>query len=418
MNFTIMFDIDKCIGCTNCMKRCPTQAIRLKDGKAYIDNNRCIHCGECIKICPYEAYSSESVESNHKDKNYKFNIAIPSVTLYGQFPKGTEICRVHNAIYKLGFDYVYDESWAAEIVSLGIKKRIEENKHNRPFISTNCPSIVRLIKIRYPSLIEHFISLEAPMEIAARLAKTKAKELFNLADEDIGIFYISPCPAKLLSVSDPIGKKSSLIDWVIPLDAIFGDLYRNVINDNKVCSSNPSIKGLKWAYSGGQSESADLTNYIAVNGMENIIDIFDEIENGRLYDIDFVEALTCVDGCVGGTFNIVNPYIARNTLKYLESKTNTNSDSTFKEDLKKFEEFYKDGFLDCIILPDETDRKKVDMKEAVYKIEKIQEILKALPGLDCGSCGAPNCYAHAEDVYNNEAEIYDCVVLKAKLNEK
>lgn len=414
MNFTIMFDKEKCIGCTNCMKKCPTQAIRLKDGKASIDNNICIHCGECIKICPYEAYSSESVES-HKDKNYKFKIAIPSTTLYGQFPKGTEICRVHNAIFKLGFDYVYDESWASELVSVAIKKRIEGNIHIRPFISTNCPSIVRLIKIRYPSLIEHLISLEAPMEIAARLAKTKVKELFNLEDKDIGIFYISPCPAKMLAVSDPLGKKPSLIDWVIPLNTIFSDLYKDVKKDNGICSSNPSLKGIKWSYSGGQSKASDLTNYIAVNGMDNIIDILDEIENGRLFDIDFVEALTCVDGCVGGTFNIVNPYIARNTLKYIEY--NTNPDLLFNDDLEKFNDFYKEGVLDCIISPDEAYGQKVNMKEAVQKIERIEEILSALPGLDCGSCGAPNCLALAEDIYNNEAEIYDCVVLKAKLNE-
>lgn len=414
MNFSIMFDREKCIGCTNCMKKCPTQAIRLKDGKANIDINRCIHCGECIKICPYEAYSSESVES-HKGKNFKFKIAIPSTTLYGQFPKGTEICRVHNAIFKNGFDYVYDESWAAELVSIAIKKRIEKNPHIRPFISTNCPSIVRLIKIRYPSLIDHFISLEAPMEIAARLAKMKVKEMFNLKDEDIGIFYISPCPAKLLAVADPLGKRPSLIDWVIPLNMIYGDLYRDVLRDNGICISNPSLKGIKWAYSGGQSEGSDLTNYIAVNGMDNIIDIFDEIENGKLFDIDFVEALTCVDGCVGGTFNIVNPYIARNTLNDIER--NTKNAHLMNEDLEKFDELYNNEVLDCIISADEAYGQKVNMKEAIHKIERIEEILRALPGLDCGSCGAPTCYAHAEDIYNREAEINDCVVLKAKLNE-
>jgi len=40
-----------------------------------------------------------------------------------------------------------------------------------------------------------------------------------------------------------------------------------------------------------------------------------------------------------------------------------------------------------------------------------------LPGLDCGSCGAPTCFAHAEDIYENEAKLYDCVVLRAKSKE-
>ena len=218
----------------------------------------------------------------------------------------------------------------------------------------------------------------------------------------------------LLTVTDPIGKKSSLIDWVIPLNKIYGDLYREVKKENKMCFSNPSLKGIRWAVSGGQSESADLANYIAVNGMENIIEIFDEIENGRLADVDFVEAMACVDGCVGGTFNIENPFIARNTLKYI--KRNIDEDLLLNEDLGKFDQFYKDGIFDLIITQD-CHGHKINMKEAVYKIEKIKEISAKLPGLDCGSCGAPTCVAHAEDIFNNEAEFLDCVVLRAKLNE-
>lgn len=43
---------DKCVGCTNCVKRCPTEAIRIRNGKAFIASERCIDCGECIRICP------------------------------------------------------------------------------------------------------------------------------------------------------------------------------------------------------------------------------------------------------------------------------------------------------------------------------------------------------------------------------
>ncbi|MBP1924918.1 iron only hydrogenase large subunit-like protein [Sedimentibacter acidaminivorans] len=411
MNFSIMFDKEKCKGCTNCMKRCPTQAIRIKEGKAYIDSKRCIHCGECVKICPHEAYSAQSVES-HKEKNYKCKIAIPSTTIYGQFPKGTEICKVQNAILKLGFDYVYDESWASELVSKAIKRRIEEKQGFKPLISTNCPSTVRLIKIRYPSLMEHLISLEAPMEIASKLARVRAKEIFNLEDKDIGVFYISPCPAKLLSVTDPIGPKKSCIDWVVPLNTIYGDLYREVKRENDTCYSNPSLKGIRWAVSGGQSKSADLINYIAVNGMENIINIFDEIENGKLSDVDFVETLACVGGCVGGTFNIENPFIASNSIN--DIIYNTNEDALSNEDLDKFEELYENGVFDLTVTEDKENKDKISIKEAVRRFEKIKEIVALLPGLDCGSCGAPTCFAHAEDIYENQSKLYDCVVLRAK----
>ncbi|MGD9568477.1 MAG: [Fe-Fe] hydrogenase large subunit C-terminal domain-containing protein [Sedimentibacter sp.] len=415
MNFSIMFDSDKCKCCTNCMKRCPTQAIRLIDGKAFINSDKCIHCGECIKICPYGAYTPESIEwyEEMHYSSYKYKIAIISTPIYGQFPKGTEICKVRNSILKLGFDYVYDASWAADIVAKAIKRKIDEEKHIRPFISTNCPAAIRLIKSRYPSLMNHLILLKEPMVIAAMMAREKARAKFNLKDDDIGVFYISPCPAKLLAVTDPIGDYKPYVDWVIPLNTIYGEIYRELLKeDNNLCSY-PSLNGTRWAVSGGQSESAGLTNYIAVNGMENIIQILDEIENGNLRNVDYVETMACVQGCVGGTFNVLNPFIAESNINYILSHT---KDEYLNEDLEQFDEMYEKGIF-AFGLKSEESTNKFNMREAIQKSEKIKEIYDMLPGLDCGSCGAPTCYAHAEDVYNKESTLNDCVVLRANRNK-
>ncbi len=393
------------------MKRCPTQAIRLIDGKAFINSDRCIHCGECIKVCPYNAYTPESIEwyEEMHYSSYKYKIAVASTPLYGQFPKGTDICKVQNAILKLGFDYVYDASWAAEMVSMAIRRKIEEEKHIRPFISTNCPAAVRLIKNRYPSLMNHLVLLKEPMVIGAMMAREKAKERYNLKDEDIGVFYLSPCPAKLLAVTDPVGDYMPYVDWVIPINTIYGDLYRELVKDDYGLCSYPSLKGTRWAVTGGQSEAAGLTNYIAVNGMENIIQILDEIENGNLSNVDYVEALACVQGCVGGTFNVANPFIAHSNINYILKNV---KDECLIDGIERFDEMYNEGIFK-FALKSEENSSKINMKEAIIKREKIKEINDMLPGLDCGSCGAPTCYAHAEDVYNNESTLYGCVVLRA-----
>ena len=47
---SVTLDRDLCHGCINCVKRCPTEAIRVRDGKAKILSDRCIDCGECIRI--------------------------------------------------------------------------------------------------------------------------------------------------------------------------------------------------------------------------------------------------------------------------------------------------------------------------------------------------------------------------------
>jgi len=143
--------------------------------------------------------------------------------------------------------------------------------------------------------------------------------------------------------------------------------------------------------------------------MENIIQILDEIENGKLDNVDYVEALACVQGCVGGPFNVVNPFIAQSNINYILSNV---KDECLIDDLERFDEMYDAGIFKFNLKSDESSS-KFNMREAIIKREKIKEIYDSLPGLDCGSCGAPTCYAHAEDVYNNESTLYDCVVLRA-----
>ncbi len=413
MKRTFYLEKEKCMGCTNCMRKCPTEAIRIVKGKAVIDDDKCINCGECIRVCPYNAYTS--ITDKIIDlKDYKFNIAIPSTTVYGQFTLGTEICKIHNALIGLGFDYVYDESWAAELVTKAIKEKVISDKILRPKISSNCPAMVRLIKIKYPGLLENIIEIEAPMEIAARLAIKKAKKIDKtLKDEDIGVFYISPCPAKTLSVKEPIGKDKSYINKVISLKEIYGDMVRELKMHSDRCFSNPSLTGLKWSISGGQTDACDFENSIAVSGLENVIDILEEIEMGKLEHIKYLEILSCNGGCVGGTYNFENPFVANSNIKHILK--NIKEERLINDDIEKYKEFKKEGYFD-IAIHEDIEEKKPNIKEAVEKMERIEKIYKKLPKLDCGSCGAPTCRALAEDIEEGKKTIDNCVILK--LEEK
>ena len=57
---SVTLDKEKCKGCTNCIKRCPTEAIRVRNGKAVITPERCIDCSVCIRVCPYHAKKAKS----------------------------------------------------------------------------------------------------------------------------------------------------------------------------------------------------------------------------------------------------------------------------------------------------------------------------------------------------------------------
>ncbi len=410
MDFSILLDENKCRGCTNCMRKCPTQAIRIKSEKAVIDTYKCIYCGECIKACPYNAYTTNNVNTNQIIKT-KYSIAIPSTAIYGQFPIGTKLRDIQNSIKSLGFDYVYDESYAAELASKVINKKVKKQNQIKPLISTNCPAIVRLIKIRYMSLLDNLVTVESPMEIAARLAKHNVHNEFDIPLEDIAVYYISPCPAEMLTITNPIGAKRSSIDYVIPLNSIYGDLFREISRNENSVTKEPSTEGIKWAISGGQCETAKLDSSISVFGIENIINILEEIENGKLEDIDYVELSVCTEGCVGGAFNVENPFIAKRNINYIIKNAGDAKQSNL--DISKFEELFDKNFFDIEIINDDFNKDNLSLAEAIEKMENIEAITALLPGLDCGSCGSPTCRAYAEDIYNGFADLDGCILIKA-----
>ena len=81
-----------------------------------------------------------------------------------------------------------------------------------------------------------------------------------------------------------------------------------------------SLSGVYWSRSGGEADGAAIENYIAVDGIENVIKILEEIEDDKVSGIDFIELSACLGGCVGGVLNVVNSYVAKNHIKNI-SKT-------------------------------------------------------------------------------------------------
>ena len=148
---SVSLDVDKCTGCTTCLRHCPTEAIRIRDGRAVIDGERCIDCGVCIRICPHKA--KKATCSGLEDiAKFKYKIALPAPTLYGQFESLDDADYVIQGIYDLGFDYVYEVAAAAELVSAYSRIYMNTEGINKPVISSACPVVMRLIALRFPFL--------------------------------------------------------------------------------------------------------------------------------------------------------------------------------------------------------------------------------------------------------------------------
>jgi len=308
------------------------------------------------------------------------------------------------ALKLLGFDEVFEVSKAADIVSEYTKK-VVNNAKKFPLLSSSCPVIVRLIQVRFPNLIDHILPIESPVEIAARIAKREACEKLKLNSSDVGIFFISPCPSKVTSAKSPIGSRESFVDGVISFKEIYPFIVKSLHGVKNPMSFYLSGKAIGWARSGGETFALGISDYISVDGIENVIRILDDIEDGRLTGIRFAELLSCTNGCVGGVLTIENPFIARNRIrrlseKFLSEKPYENpsiSDS--------------DIFIKEKIVPKKSNIFGDDIPEAMEKMSRVIEIKEQLPKLDCGACGSPSCLAMSEDIVLGQTSLDDCMVL-------
>ena len=297
---SVRLDRDKCKGCTNCIKHCPTEAIRVRNGKAQIIDERCIDCGVCIRVCPYHAKVAYTDPFSDIGK-FKYKIALPAPSLYGQFKNLESIDRVISGLKQMGFDDVYEVAKGADIVSCAIREKISSKK-NLPVISSACPAIVRLIQVRFPELIDNIIDLQSPMEVAASAAKTEYAEKHGVDVSDIGAFFITPCPAKMTSIKNPYGVDKSNVDGAVSVIDIYGLLAGQIKKPDMDTDigNTASVYGVGWANSGGECAAAGIENYLAVDGIDNVIKVIEEIENLKLGELQFFEGLACPGGCVGG----------------------------------------------------------------------------------------------------------------------
>ncbi|MBE6837075.1 MAG: 4Fe-4S dicluster domain-containing protein [Ruminococcus sp.] len=407
MNFThsVHLDKDKCMGCINCIKRCPTQAIRVRNGKATIIPEFCIDCGECIRICPHHAKLATYDPLSVMD-DYKYKIALPAPSLYAQFNNLDDINIVLRALLKMGFDAVYEVSAAAELVSELSRKYIEENMDKRPFISSACPSVVRLISVRFPNLIEHILPINAPMDIAAKEARRIAIEKTGLPSEDIGVIFISPCPAKVTASRYPMGFEKSDVDAVVAIKDVYPVLLnhmKNSIDDEEEMLTSGKI-GVSWGRSGGEAGGLLNDSYLAADGIENVIKVLEDLEDQKFSNLDFIELNACSGGCVGGTLTVENAYVGKAKLnrlrKYLPVSKNHLGDKT-----------PENAYFDKEIPYVPVFRLGKSLKDSIAAMAKVNALCEKFPGLDCGSCGAPTCKALAEDIVCGRAHERDCIYL-------
>ena len=151
----------------------------------------------------YQSMSLPCQESRYRSirkiNQYEFKVALPAPSLYGQFDPEFSRERILKALLELGFDWVFEVSKAAEIVSDASRQIIEKGNVKKPVISSACPAVVRLVQVRFPNLIPNLLKIESPMEVAAESQSTQYRRKEILMPTKSGLFSYPHVQQKLLA---------------------------------------------------------------------------------------------------------------------------------------------------------------------------------------------------------------------------
>ncbi len=409
---SVVLDESACKGCTVCVTACPVEAIRVRSDfagkvrKARILEKRCIDCGECIRRCPSRAKKAPGASLDVL-REYDRTIALPAPTLYGQFGSSYPPERVRQGLINLGFSGIYNVAAAAGDVSAATAEYLRRPDIQRPVISSSCPVIIKLIQIRFPTLLEHLLPVLPPMEAAAMAVREQE-------GPDTGIFFISPCPSKITAVRSPAGYERSCVNGVFTIADLYLPLLGALRQTAPDCNaSGASGRGYNWARSGGEIGSLQTAieasggtqreplRWVSAEGIDQSIQILEAIEDGKLEGIDFAELSPCAGGCVGGALTAALPPLAEEVIRNIGGDR-ADIPSGGKGAAANLYWTEKPAARPALLLDP-------DYSRARQMMEEMELLYKKLPGLDCGSCGAPNCHALAEDIVRKDAVMEDCI---------
>jgi iron only hydrogenase large subunit-like protein len=409
---------DICYGCTHCMTACPTQAIRVRNGKASILVNRCVDCGECYKACPVSAIGVEQ-DDLQTIFNYPVRVLLIPSVLVGQISHKVPVENIYRALGEIGFTHVYHVENTVDMV-IEAYEEYARTTEVRPMISSFCPAIVRLIQVRFPSLIENIVKVNPPIDMSAMYYLQKLKSE-GIAEEGIGMFYATPCAAKIAAIKSPVGETRSAITGVINMNFLYNKIQMILQKQNNegklpITDNLLSSRGILWSLTRGESAHWK-KRALAIDGINNVTEILESVENDKLGIADFLELRACDESCAGGILMTGNRFLTVERLRKLAA----DHAATGMDDKRKLAEGFinlkEHSFLGNIE-PRNMEKLDENLGEAMKKMEKKSEMMRFLPGCDCAACGAPDCQALAGDTVKGEGSLTDCIFLQQKLMDE
>jgi hypothetical protein len=313
---------------------------------------------------------------------------------------------------------VFEVEQGVEILRFAMTEYAKTHEHLRPLISSFCPAVLRLIQVKFPSLTDNIMLLRPPLDVSAMYYRKRLVEQ-GANEEEMGVFYVTPCAAKIAAVKSPVGEESSVITGVINMDVLYNKVYRIIKKGGSHNFDVPGIRPLSsysitWSLTGGESELMK-GRCLAIDEIHNVIAFLEKVENEEITDIDFLELRACDQSCAGGVLTNGNRFLTTDRLRKRARVRKGKGDDPGKPEDKSIS-FYHDYLMENISLttvyPRSMHKFDDDMGKAMKKMNRFNELNKLFPQVDCGVCGAPSCQALAEDIVKEKAKLTDCIFVQ------
>ncbi len=392
---------DRCRVCYTCVRECPVRAIRIVNGQAEVISSRCIGCGNCTRVCSQKAKvfldCTQDVQLMLESGGVNAVCVAPSFP--AEFHEFDDYRILVGMLRKLGFDYVHEVAFGADLVAHEYGRILEQTGAEHS-ISSDCPAIAFYVRHYYPDLTPLLAPVVSPMVATARVIR-------KLYGPDTKVTFVGPCIAKK--------SESPEIDAVLTFKEI-RKFFRlmEIRPDNVIPSDFDEPKGHKAAifpvtrgklHSLNKSDDICEANVIVASGRVNFREAIKEF-NDHLNRSLHLELLCC-EGCIMGPgmdtegLHYVKKARIRN---YVREKLNEMNVETWKQFMKRFE----DLDLSCSFEP--ADR-RIPLPSADHIESTLKSMGKTSPEdhLNCGACGYDTCREHAVAIIEGHAENEMCL---------
>ncbi len=393
---------ERCKLCYACVRVCPAYAIKTNEKSAEIIPERCIGCGSCLSVCPYYAIkdldAKKEVTALIKSGAKVAAICGPSIS--GEFHDITDYTNFVGMIKALGFTYVCEVSFGADLIALKYRELLENFK-GKYFITANCPAVVNYVERYHPRLIDNMAPFVSPMVATAQVVHRKY-------GEDVKVVFIGPCTAAKGEAKRYEGEKR--VDSVLTYRELRQMFSEAGITENNVefADFDPPIggKGSLFPISRGMFQSVGINEdllsgqLISADGKVNVLKALKEFEQFNLLK-QHLDLFYCDGNCImgPGTSPGGQKFLRRSlVIAYTKKRLATWNKEQWDKDIEEFLQ------LDFSRAYENRDMRLQEPTE-----EQISEVLLQMgkSNIDkqaaCGACGYNSCRDLAIAVANGLA---------------